>query len=213
MKHLRARRGLTAAMAETERRGLNRGTTGNASVRIAGGLLITPSGVPCEGLTPGDMVEMAADGKLRDAAAKPSSEWWFHKDILAHRPEIGAVVHAHSPFATVLAVHAKPIPAFHYMIALAGGSDIRCASYATFGTQALSDAVLRALDGRDACLMANHGLIALGADIGGALALAVEVEALAAMYVHALQLGSPKLLSAVEMRRVRAKFAKYGSQS
>ena len=155
--------------------GINRGTSGNLSVRIAGGLLITPSGVPYDSLRPGKIVAMQIDGS-HTGAWEPSSEWRLHRDIYRARENTGAVVHAHPGFATALACLRRGIPAFHYMIAVAGGSDIRCAPYATFGTQALSDGALQALDGRTACLLANHGMVCLGSDLAAALALAVEVE-------------------------------------
>ena len=142
--------------------------------------------------------------------ALPSSEWRFHRDIYVARPELNAIVHAHSPFATTLACLARDIPAFHYMIAVAGGKDIRCAPYATFGTQELSDRALVALEGRQACLLANHGMIAVGSSLAKALALAVEVEALAEQYWRALQIGAPNLLSDAEMDIVLKKFQTYG---
>jgi len=189
--------------------GLNQGTSGNLSARWRQRILITPSGVPYDELTPAKIVSMAMDGSYRGALA-PSSEWRFHRDILATRPEVGAVLHAHSPFATALACLGRSIPAFHYMVAVAGGADIRCAGYATFGSEALSAAVVRALEGRRACLMANHGMIALGDTPTAALKLAIEVETLAAQYWRALQVGEPKLLPAAEMQRVVNKFKSYG---
>jgi L-fuculose-phosphate aldolase len=191
--------------------GINQGTSGNVSVRWQDGLLITPSGVPYERLAPAKIVFLRMDGS-HEGPLLPSSEWRFHRDILAARPELGAIVHTHSPHATTLACLHKGIPAFHYMVAAAGGADIRCAPYATFGTQALSDHALAALAGRTACLLANHGLIAAGADLDKALALAVEVETLAGMYWRALQAGDPVLLDADEMARVLEKFKSYGRQ-
>jgi len=192
--------------------GINQGRAGNISCRVANGLLVTPSGLDYDTMQPGDIVLMDADGGLRDGQLKPSSEWRFHCDILAARPEIGAVVHTHAMFATVLACHRREIPAFHYMVATAGGNSIRCAPYATFGTPELSENALTALDGRRACLLANHGMIALGETLDGALALAVEVEALAAQYCRALALGEPALLPAREMETVLEKFRTYGKQ-
>ena len=189
--------------------GLNRGRSGNVSAREGEGFLITPSGRDYESLGPEDIVSMGLDGQV--AAGVPSSEWRFHRDILANRPEIGAIVHAHPVHATALAVHHRGIPAFHYMVAMAGGVDIRCAGYATFGTQALSDLVLEALEGRMACLMAHHGMIACGVDLGAAFRLALEVELLAEQYLNALQLGAPPILDDDEMTRVLEKFrAGYG---
>ena len=189
--------------------GINQGTSGNISVRHRDGLLVTPTSVPYEAMTPDQIVFMAMDGS-HAPTQKPSSEWRFHRDIYAARREVGAIVHAHSPFATSIACLGRDIPPFHYMIAVAGGKDIRCAAYATFGTQQLSDHALCALEGRKACLLANHGMIAVGASLTAALALAVEVEALAEQYWRALQIGPPNLLSDVEMEIVLEKFCSYG---
>ncbi len=193
--------------------GINRGKSGNVSARLSGatfdGFLVTPSGLPYERTTPDDIVAMTMDGEARGARA-PSSEWRFHRDIYGARPETGAIVHTHAPFATTLACLGRAIPPFHYMIAVAGGRDIRCAPYATFGTQALSDHAVAALSGRKACLLAHHGMIAVGTTLTSALALAVEVETLAEMYWRALQIGEPALLSDAEMAVVIEKFAHYG---
>ena len=162
-------------------------------------------------ITPADIVEISADGEPRGRRA-PSSEWPFHGDILAARPEFGAVLHAHPPHATALACLRSPIPAFHYMVAVAGGSDIRCAAYATFGTRALSRNVLAALEDRRACLLANHGMIACGADLAAAFALALEVENLARQYLLALSAGTPKILGAREMAKILRLFEDYGRQ-
>jgi len=192
--------------------GINQGSAGNISVRVDGGLLITPSGMPYDTLSPDDIVFMAADGVVPAGQRNPSSEWRFHLDILNARGDAGAVVHTHAMFATSLACLHREIPSFHYMVAVAGGDSIRCAPYATFGTQALSDHALEALRDRRACLLANHGMIALGDTLPKALALAVEVETLAAQYWHALQAGEPVLLPADEMQRVLEKFRTYGAQ-
>ena len=189
--------------------GINRGKSGNVSARIDGGFLITPSGLPYTDTTVDDIVAVDETGAA-SGTRKPSSEWRFHRDIYAARPDVRAIVHAHSPFATSLACLDRGIPAFHYMIAVAGGNDIRCAPYATFGTQALSDHALCALDGRRACLLAHHGIIACGESLSRALALAIEVETLAEMYWRALQIGEPEILADEEMRRVLAKFSTYG---
>jgi L-fuculose-phosphate aldolase len=193
--------------------GINRGKSGNVSVRFRrdgfDGFLVTPSGLPYADTAPDDVVAMTLDGETHGERV-PSSEWRFHRDIYANRSNAGAVVHTHAPFATSLACLQRGIPAFHYMVAVAGGADIRCAPYATFGTQALSDHALAALDGRNACLLANHGMIALGTSLARALALAVEVETLAEMYWRALQIGEPTLLSDAEMAVVLGKFATYG---
>ena len=192
---------------------INRGKSGNVSTRwqAAGfdGFLVTPTGLPYADTTPNDIVAVGLDGTVHGARL-PSSEWRFHRDIYRQRPDATAIVHTHSPRATALACLRLPIPAFHYMVAVAGGHDIRCAPYATFGTQALSDHALAALDGRRACLLANHGVIALGTTLKRALALAIEVENLADMYTHALQLGTPVVLDHDEMRLVIEKFATYG---
>ncbi|MCX7627480.1 MAG: class II aldolase/adducin family protein [Methylophilaceae bacterium] len=189
--------------------GLNRGTAGNVSVRDGTGFLITPSGMPVEEMTPHDMVQMEFDGR-HHGTRPPSSEWRFHRDILQARPEVGAIIHTHAMFATTLACLRRDIPPFHYMIALAGGDSIRCAPYATFGTQALSDAALTALANRNACLLANHGMIALGRDLDHALAVAVEVETLCEQYWRALQIGEPVLLTPQEMADALEQFKGYG---
>ena len=190
--------------------GINRGKSGNVSARIDTGFLITPSGMPYADIAPDDVVAMGLDGSA-DGRRRPSSEWRFHRDIYASRDDVDAVVHTHSPFATTLACLDRGIPPFHYMVAVAGGADIRCAPYATFGTQALADAALSALVGRTACLLAHHGMIAVGDSLKAALALAVEVETLAEMYWRAMQIGEPQVLSMQEMEKVLEKFAVYGS--
>lgn len=194
---------------------LNRGAAGNLSVRARengeDGYLITPSGMDYDVLVPEDIVFMRLDG-TPDGRRKPSSEWRFHHDIYLNRPEAGAVLHAHSPFATSLACLRRDIPPFHYMIARFGGDSIRCAQYATFGTQALSDNALAAMRDRCACLLANHGLLVFGETLGQLFALAVEFEALCEQYWRACQLGQPVLLQAEEMDAVLAKFASYGQQ-
>lgn len=192
-----------------DEQGLNRGTSGNLSARFGEGMLITPSGMGAEGLTEDDIVFVHMDGTAR-GHWQPSSEWLFHRDILAQRPEVGAVVHTHSVAATALACLRKAIPPFHYMIALTGGDTIRCANYATFGTQELSDNALLALRGRKACLLANHGMIAAGENLAEAFKIAVEVETLSEMYLRALQVGEPVLLSEQEFRDAQRRFDGYG---
>jgi L-fuculose-phosphate aldolase len=206
---LALREEIIATALEMNARGLNRGKSGNVSARVDDGFLVTPSGLAYETTRADDIVAMTLDGESR-GARPPSSEWRFHRDIYARRPEVAAIVHAHSPFATTLACLGRDIPAFHYMVAVAGGKDIRCAAYATFGTQQLSDHALSALDRRKACLLANHGMIALGESLADALALAVEVEALAEQYWRTLQIAPPNLLSDAEMDVVLQKFATYG---
>lgn len=204
---------LRTAVAETSRRTvaerLNRGSSGNVSSRCGDGFLVTPSGFPSDQIQPGQVVRVAMDGS-HAGELPPSSEWRIHRDIYAARPEVEAVVHVHSPFAVSLACLRRDIPPFHYMVAVAGGQDIRCAGYATFGTQALSDHVLAALSGRKACLMANHGLVATGRSLDHALALAIEVESLCEQYWRASLMGEPVLLSDAEMAEAVAKFAGYG---
>ncbi len=193
--------------------GINRGSAGNVSARCADGFVITPTGMAYDACGPADMVRVGADGTVgAECRRKPSSEWRFHRDIYAARPEAGAVVHTHSPFATALACQQQGVPAFHYMVARFGGADVRCAAYATFGSQELSDAIIAALGGRSACLMAHHGMVVFGRDCDQALALAVELETLCEQYWRVLQLGAPKLLPTDEMQRVLAKFASYGQQ-
>ncbi len=191
--------------------GLNQGTSGNVSVRDGDGMLITPSGVPYDDTTPDMIAPVDMDG-VAEGPLKPSSEWRMHMDIYRARPEAQAVVHVHSPYATALSCHRRGVPAFHYMVAVAGGSDIRCADYATFGTQDLSDAMLAALEGRSACLLSNHGQIAFGPTLDKALWLAGEVETLARQYILARELGEPVTLDEAEMARVLALFADYGKQ-
>ena len=202
---------MLAAARRLSELGLNRGSTGNVSARHGDTWLVTPSGVPPEELSGQAMVAMNYSGQVI-GAGKPSSEWHFHRDILVARPEVGAIVHTHSRFATAFACLQRDIPAFHYMIAMAGGDDIRCSPYALFGTQELSDHAVKALTGRKACLLGNHGMIALGADLADALALAIEVESLCEQYWSALQLGAPNILSARQMAEVIEKFKGYGRQ-
>ncbi len=191
--------------------GINQGSAGNVSARFAEGFLITPSALAYDRLKRDDIVLLDLDGNTRDAR-RPSSEWRMHRDIYASRPDAGAVLHAHSTFATALSCLRLDIPAFHYMVAVAGGRDIRCADYALFGTQALSDAMLAALEDRRACLLGTHGMICYDADLERALKLGIEVETLAKQYWHARQAGEPVILSDAEMDAVLEKFAGYGRQ-
>lgn len=191
------------------REGINQGTSGNVSARWGAGMLITPSGVPYDDLEPEDIVYMAADGSHAEHQ-RPSSEWRLHLSILLARHEIGAIVHTHSVHATALAMRGMGIPAAHYMVAAAGGPNIRCARYATFGTRELSELTVEALDGRSACLLANHGAVATGPTLQKALWLAGEVEVLARQYILSLLLGGPDLLSDAEVARVRERFRDYG---
>jgi L-fuculose-phosphate aldolase len=203
------------AIVETARRmnalGINQGKSGNLSLRIdEGRFLVTPSAVPYESLSADDLPIVHIEGDRWSGPRPPSTEWRIHRDILLTRPEVSAVLHAHPVFATAIACLRREIPAFHYMVAVAGGTTIRCAPYATFGTEELSRHALRALEGRRACLMANHGIVALGDTLDLALALAVEVETLAAMYHRALAIGDPVLLTDAEMADVIERFASYG---
>lgn len=185
--------------------------SGNVSARTEAGFLITPSGLPYAQTIPEDLIELSLDGMVLAGARKPSSEWPFHAAIYRARPEAQAIVHTHSPRATALSCTRRGIPAFHYMIALCGGADIRCADYATFGTPELAENAVRALEGRKAVLLANHGVIALGASLAGAHQIVAEVENLAGQYLDILAAGlEPVILDAAEMARVSAKFAGYG---
>ena len=207
-----AERGLRMRLVAAARRlaalGLNRGKSGNASVRVDGGFVITPSGKTYDALAMRELV--AVEGGEPRGDIKPSSEWRLHRDIYARRPEAGAIVHTHSSYATTLACLRRPIPAVHYEIAFAGGADIRCAPYATFGTQELSDHALAALEGRSACLLANHGVVAFAPGIEQAVMLAEKVEELARTYWQALQIGDPAILDEAEIARVVRKFKTYG---
>ena len=192
--------------------GLNTGTSGNLSARIDDGFLITPSGMDYTSLEEDDIVRMTLGGDP-DGRRLPSSEWRFHAAIYQHRPEAAAVLHAHPVNCTALACLERGIPPFHYMVAVAGGKDIRCAEYATFGSETLSQHVIEALQDRKACLMAHHGLTCLEKNLPAALKLAIEVEQLAAMLMRVLPVGEPNFLSDAEMETVLAKFANYGSQA
>ena len=192
--------------------GLNQGTSGNISVRDGGTMLITPSATPYDRMTPDMIAAMPIDGErgIWSGPLKPSTEWPFHLDILRARPEIGAVVHAHAPYATTLAIARKPIPSCHYMVAAFGGDDIRCAGYARYGTDELSRLAVAALEGRMGCLLANHGMIAIGPTLEKAMWLAMELETLAKQYYLSLAIGGPVLLSHAEIAEVREGFAGYG---
>lgn len=192
--------------------GFNQGTSGNISVRAGDGFLITPSGLPYGEMTPGDLVVMDMTGQVH-STRKPSSEWHFHRDILAAYPEVGAVVHAHPPYATALAINRMQIPPVHYMVAISGGATVPVAEYATFGTPELSHNLLAALRDRTCCLMANHGIVATGPSLARAFWIAEELEALARQYAIALQAGTPVRLSDAEMTQVLQKFASYGQRT
>ncbi len=188
--------------------GLNRGTAGNASVRYEDDMFITPSALPVSDMTTASMVHMDLEGNVLQGG-KPSSEWRFHRDIYKARPEIGAVLHMHSTYATTIACLGRDVPAVHYHIAIAGGDSIRCTPYTVFGEQNLSDLALEALRERKACLLGNHGMIALGKDLHDALSVAHEVEFLCEIYWRTLQAGEPKILTAQQMHEVQEKFVEY----
>jgi L-fuculose-phosphate aldolase len=203
------RQSIINACLQMNQLGINQGTSGNISLRHEDGMLITPTSTPYEAMQPDDIVFMNLDGAF-DAKQRPSSEWRFHRDILKARPEVNGVVHAHPPYATILAIMGLSIPPIHYMIACAGGDTIRCSPYATFGTQELSQHAVTALEGRSACLLAHHGMIAIGPSLAKAMWLAVEVETLARQYHGCLQIGTPPLLSKAEIENVRTRMAGYG---
>lgn len=211
-RDLQLRQQVVAACRELSRLGLTHGTSGNVSVRRDGSsLFISPTGMPYESLDAQDVPLLTDNGRWF-GRRQPSSEWRFHRDILRSYGEAGAIVHTHSRYATALACTGRGIPAFHYMVAVAGGGDIRCAPYFTFGSQELSEAAVAALQGRRACLLANHGVIALGPTLTAALALAAEVENLAAQYCAALAVGDVRLLGDAQMQPVLEKFRTYGRQ-
>ena len=201
MSHKKLRQGIIKTCIAMNSSGLNQGTSGNLSHRIGGGMLITPTSMPYEKMDNDDIVEMAFDGTYK-GKYRPSSEWRFHRDILKNRSDVNVVLHTHSIYCTTLATHERGIPAFHYMVAVAGGVDIRCSPYACFGTQALSNLALDALKDRTACLLGHHGLIVLADTFETAIWRAIEIETLAKMYVHALAIGEPPHLSDEEMAQV-----------
>lgn len=210
-QHLTLRRQIIATCLKMTELGINHGTSGNVSARVEEGLLITPSGMPYDRITADDIVLLDHDGRYQGRRL-PSTEWRFHHDIMRQRPDVNAIVHNHAMHCTVLACLRMEIPAFHYMVAVAGGETIRVAPYARFGTQALSDHALGALEGRNACLLANHGMIALGADLEKALNLAVEVENLASCYWRCLQVTRPAILTRAQIDEVLERIASYGKQ-
>ena len=205
---------LVAKAQELDESGLNRGSSGNLSARIGDAILVTPSGIPAAQLTPDMLAKMPldrTDGHY-DGPLKPSTEWRFHLDLMRARPDFNAIVHSHAPFCTILAIARKPIPAVHYMMAAFGGPDIRCSGYATYGTAALSAQVLAAMEGRNGCLMANHGMIVGGPNLARATWLAHELEALAHQYFHVLQIGGGHILTEDDLAETLKGFASYGVQ-
>ncbi len=211
LTNVKLRRAVIETCLKMNALGINQGTSGNVSARAGDGFLITPSGLAYEETRPEQVVAMDLEGGSQ-GAWRPSSEWRMHRDIYASRPEAMAVVHTHSVHATALSALRQDIPAFHYMIAVAGGASLRCASYATFGSEALSRNMLKAMQGRSACLLANHGMICFGPSLEKALWLAGEIETLCQQYVVAKQLGEPAILSQAEMKRVLTLFQSYGKQ-
>ncbi|WP_024519175.1 class II aldolase/adducin family protein [Bradyrhizobium sp. Tv2a-2] len=195
--------------------GLNQGTSGNISVRYEDRMLITPSATPYEAMKPEMIASMPLEGEYGswDGPLPPSTEWRFHLDIVRGRPDVGSVVHTHSTYATVLAIARKPIPACHYMMAAFGGNDVRCAGYALYGTAELSELALAALEGRNGCLLANHGMIAVGANLDKAMWLAVELETIARQYYLSLALGSAHILNDREIAEAAKGFSTYGLQA
>jgi L-fuculose-phosphate aldolase len=209
MSEQEARRAIVDSCRAMNALGINQGTSGNISVRLGERMLISPSAIPYDQMMPDQIAVMPIRGEYGawEGPVPPSTEWRFHLDILRTRPELGAIVHAHPTFCTTLAIARRGIPACHYMVAAFGGSDVRCSGYATYGTKELSEHALRALAGRNACLLANHGMIVCGPDLARAMWLAVELETLARQYWHSLQIGGPVLLSEAEIAETAAKFA------
>jgi L-fuculose-phosphate aldolase len=202
---------IVAVARDLDRTGLNRGSSGNVSARDGDAMLVTPSAVPPADLTPEMIARMPfADYGTWEGPLKPSTEWRFHLDLMRARPDVGAVVHTHAPFSTILAIARKSIPAVHYMMAAFGGPDIRVAGYACYGTAELSAEVVRAMEGRAGCLMANHGMLTAGPTLKRTLWLAQELEALAHQYFHALQIGGGVILTGAELAETAKGFASYG---
>ncbi len=213
MTEFAVRREIVTAIRQLEASGLTQGTSGNISARYGDGMLITPSAVSYAEIQPGDLVAMSFDGTVRNIrrGRRPSTEWLMHAYIYTGAPDVGAIVHAHPPSATALSCLRRDIPAFHYMVAVAGGTVIRCSDYALFGSRELADAAIVALGDRRACLLANHGIVACGDSVSAAMSLAVEVEALAEHYTRALAVGEPTVLSDAEMAQVMEEFKSYKS--
>jgi L-fuculose-phosphate aldolase len=203
------RQALVQALRQLDDKGLNRGSTGNLSARWGAGMLITPTGMGADDLQPEDLVWLGLDGQQR-GRFKPSSEWHFHQAIYQARPELNAVVHTHATHATALACLRRDLPAFHYMVAVAGGDSVRCAPYRLFGTEALSDVTVQALHGRKACLLATHGLVSAGTTLREAMKISIEIESLCQTYLAALAAGDPVLLGPDEMAVVIERFRSYG---
>lgn len=207
-----ARQQLVDAMRTLDARGLNRGTSGNLSVRFGSGMFVTPSGVTPDRLTPDLMVFVDGDGRVAEGSARPSSEFRMHMGLYQRRADANAIVHCHARHSTILACAHREIPPLHYMVAVSGGASVPVAPYATFGSEQLAEGVAKTLDGRFACLMANHGLIALGPKLAVAMAIAEEIEEQAAVYCGTLAIGGPKLLDAAEMNLILTAFGQYGQR-
>lgn len=204
-----ARVAVLRAAREMSRRGLSAGTSGNVSARAHGGMVVTPSAMPYEEMREDHLVAVDLDGRLLRGERRPTTEWPLHAAVYRARADVDAVVHAHATFCTTLATLRRDVPAFHYMIAVAGGDSIRCAPYAPFGSSELAGNAVTALEGRQACLLANHGVVTVGASPDEALSLLGEVEHLMELYWRALQVGEPSVLDASEMREAMARFARY----
>lgn len=203
------------AYQELSREGMNKGASGNVSARFGDHMLITPSGIPSAQMLPEQVVKIALDDETGSwlGSCKPSTEWRFHRSILASRKDVGAVVHTHAPFSTILAILRKPIPAVHYMMAAFGTTEIKCCDYACFGTEELAQLVLKTMEGSAGCLMANHGMVVAGPNTTRAVWLAGELELLASQYYHASLLGDPHILSAAEIEETSRSFPSYGPQA
>jgi L-fuculose-phosphate aldolase len=214
MDELEVRRSIISQCLFMNGSGLNQGNSGNISVRFGDRMLITPTSIPYEEMTPDMIASMPVDGEYGawEGPKKPSSEWRFHLDIMKARPEVGSVVHTHAAYSTILAIARKPIPACHYMVAAFGGDDVKVSGYARYGTKELSEHVLKALEGRNGCLMANHGMLTVGSSLKKAMWRAVELETIAKQYYHTLLIGGPVILSSAQIGETLESFASYGLQ-
>lgn len=214
MDELEVRRSIIAQCLFMNGSGLNQGNSGNISVRFGDRMLITPTSIPYTEMTPEMIASMPVDGEYGayEGPKKPSSEWRFHLDIMKARPDVGSVVHTHATYSTILAIARKPIPACHYMVAAFGGDDVRVSGYARYGTKALSEHVLAALEGRNGCLMANHGMLTVGSSLKKAMWRAVELETIARQYYHTLLIGGPVILSPEQIAETMESFSTYGLQ-
>jgi L-fuculose-phosphate aldolase len=214
MDELEVRRSIISQCLFMNGSGLNQGNSGNISVRFGDRMLITPTSIPYDEMTPDMIASMPIDGEYGawEGPNKPSSEWRFHLDIMKAKPKVSSVVHTHAPFSTILAIARKPIPACHYMVAAFGGDDVKVAGYARYGTKELSDHVLNAIEDRNGCLMANHGMLTVGSSLKKAMWRAVELETIAKQYYHTLLIGGPVILSSDQIAETLESFAGYGLQ-